>query len=124
MTAPSACAFVREARRGRSDTADGPISWLYELRDPVGERDTERFFAESADTWTTEPDSDGWFYLRVGYPAHQCDLGCDEPPFFDVHAIRWLPADQVPAGDRYVAGRALNADGTVMERPTPKVRAR
>lgn len=49
-------------------------------------------------------------------PAPTVGLGCNEEPFVDVCAVRWVNADQIPEGERRVAGRPLNPDGTPHQR--------
>lgn len=108
--------LVRILRRGRSAYAGGAVNWLHEARDEVSRQSEADFFERSTQQWTHPPDANGWFYSYWSYPAHSCDLGCNEEPFVDVCAVRWVNADQIPEGERRVAGRPLNPDGTPHQR--------
>ncbi|MEX3755518.1 hypothetical protein ABFW00_06535 [Mycobacteroides abscessus] len=104
--------LVRILRRGRSAYEGGAVNWLHEARDEVSRHSETDFFERSTQQWAHPPDADGWFYSYWSYPVHSCDHGCDEEPFVDVRAVRWVNADQIPEGERHVAGRPLNPDGT------------
>lgn len=116
--------LVRILRHGRSTYEGGAINWLHESRDEVSRHSETDFFERSTQQWAHPPDADGWFYSSWSYPAHRCDHGCDEEPFVDVRAVRWVNADQIPEGERHVAGRPLNPDGTPHQRRPQPTRRR
>lgn len=114
---PPDTALVRILRRGSAEAEGAPVTWLHEARDAVTRHSEADFFERSTHPWAFPADPEGWFYSFWHYPAHQCEQGCDMPPFVDVRAVRWVPADQIVEGERCVAGRALNPDGTPYSRP-------
>ncbi|AMU26578.1 hypothetical protein [Mycobacteroides saopaulense] len=116
--------LVRILRRGRSAYEGGAVNWLHEARDEVSRHSETDFFERSTQQWAHPPDADGWFYSYWSYPVHSCDHGCDEEPFVDVRAVRWVNADQIPEGERHVAGRPLNPDGTPHQRRPQSTRRR
>ncbi|SIE01184.1 hypothetical protein [Mycobacteroides abscessus] len=116
--------LVRILRRGRSTYEGGAVNWLHEARDEVSRHSETDFFERSTQQWAHPPDADGWFYSYWSYPVHSCDHGCDEEPFVDVRAVRWVNADQIPEGERHVAGRPLNPDGTPHQRRPQSTRRR
>lgn len=116
--------LVRILRRGRSVSEGAAVTWLHEARDEVSRHSEADFFERSTQEWAFPADVDGWFYSYWHYPAHSCDLGCDEEPFVAVHAVRWVDADQIPESERHVAGRPLNPDGTPHQRSPQATRRR
>lgn len=116
--------LVRILRHGRSTYEGGAVNWLHEARDEVSRHSETDFFERSTQQWAHPPDADGWFYSYWSYPAHSCDHGCNEEPFVDVRAVRWVNANQIPEGERHVAGRPLNPDGTPHQRGPQSTRRR
>lgn len=111
--------LVRILRRGSAETEGAAVTWLHEARDEVDRHSAAEFFERSTQRWAFPADANGWFYSFWHHPMHHCELGCNTAPFVEVQAVRWVPADQIPEDERYIAGRPLNPDGTVHRRLIP-----